>query len=119
MTTPTKPLDSTPDADFDREVGDLLFLWNRQGHVKASWAASPYGGGGPTRVPDVKAAMEGASGIFLEFVQDPKKGKHLWKMLVTLRNGHVVIWTLNAKLFKRGWMSDLDDPVINVPPRVE
>lgn len=70
-------------------------------------------------MPDVKAAMEGASGIFLEFVQDPKKGKHLWKMLVTLRNGHVVIWTLNAKLFKRGWMSDLDDPVINVPPRVE
>jgi hypothetical protein len=36
-------------------------------------------------------------------------------MLVTLRSGHVVVWTINAKLFKRGWMSDLDDPVINHP----
>ncbi len=118
MTTPTTSLDNTPDANFDREVGNLLFLWNKESHVAASWT-SVYSEPGPTRVVDVEATMEGASGIFLEFVQDKKKGKHLWKMLVTLRNGHVVIWTLNAKLFKRGWMSDLDDPVINGPSRVE
>lgn len=106
--TPT----SKPDGIDDREIGDVLFLWNREGHLAASWV------GHPVKLPDVKATTEGASGVLLEFVHDKKKGKHLWKVLVTLRNGNCVVWTLNAKLFKRGWMSDIDDPVINWPKRL-
>ncbi len=108
---------TTPSGTDDREVGDLLFLWNREGHIEASYT-STWRPPVSTKCPDVKATDEGASGVFLEFIQDPKKGKHLWKVLVTLRNGHVVIWTINAKLFKRGWMTDIDDPVINWPKRV-
>jgi hypothetical protein len=113
MTRTTKP-----DGTDGREIGDVLFLWNRDSHVAASWN-SPYDKlVGPVRVPDARTTIEGASGILLECMQDKKKGKHLWKVLVTLRNGNCVIWTLNAKLFKRGWMTDIDDPVINWPKRL-
>jgi hypothetical protein len=79
MKIPTTSLDSIHDADLDREVGDLLFLWNREGHVQVGWqysyARNIHDQSAPTKVFDAHAASEGASGIFLEFVQDPKKGK--------------------------------------------
>jgi hypothetical protein len=97
-----------------RDVGDLLFLWNREGHIEAGRATDAARRwnipGGLTKVVEATSTKEGCPGVFLEFVQDPKKGKHLWKVLVTLRNGNCVVWTIDAKLFKRGWMGK-NDPV--------
>lgn len=108
---------SKPDGADDRKIGDVLFLWNREGHIEAGYSY-PWQELKSTQCPEARATIEGASGVLLEFIQDTKKGKHLWKVLVTLRNGNCVVWTLNAKLFKRGWMSDLDDPVISWPKKI-
>lgn len=97
-----------------RDVGDLLFLWNRENHISVArqndWAKRYKGPASLTAIYDPQSTKEGCPGIFLEFIQDPKKGKHLWKVLVTLRNGNCVVWTIDAKLFKRGWMGK-NDPV--------
>lgn len=98
----------TQNGTNERKNGDLIFLWDRDSHQGLSRSKAEF-----PSTPNAHATSEGASGIFLNFAMDPKKGKHTWRILVTLRNGSCVVWKLNARLFKRGWADDARGPVID------
>lgn len=88
------------ERELGADLGKLLVLVDRE---LFNWIHD----NPPLSLPSRQHIWAGASGILLGHFLDPKKDRHMWKVLVTLnegvQHGKCVEWVMDAKLFKRGW----------------